>query len=360
MGSGRRILFLITDLKIGGMPSIVRDTVVRLANRTDALFEVACLAPWGPVADQISAAGVRTTPLGAAHQLDLRLFARLRRFIVENRFDTVFSFLVHANAAAAIISRSLPNVRFLQCIQTTQPKPRWHWRAMGIVHRAAECVVVPSESVAAALRERSRIPENKLVLIPNAVEPSEFPPSPIPFQSPQPEPFPVGFIGRLDPVKRLPDLLEATRLLAGRIHLHVFGDGAERPVIESEIVRLNLAQHVTLHGSVPHAQIAHQQIGLLVLPSIAEGLPMVLIEAMAARIPIVATDAPGIRDVIRHNHNGLLVPPKSPTRLAAAIEAMLTNIDLRRRLVDNAAAEVESDYAWPSVLEKYSTVVRLR
>src|SRR5262249_26050351 len=151
--------------------------------------------------------------------------------------------------------------------------------------------VVPSASVARAANERSHIAASKITIIPNAIDPAHF--ENLARDRSQSRPFPIGFIGRLDPIKRVGDLLIAIQRLNGRAHLHIFGDGIERHHIESQINSLGIQSWVTMHGTIPNPQSALSQIGLLVLPSAAEGFPMVLIEAMAARIPIVASNAPG-------------------------------------------------------------------
>jgi glycosyltransferase involved in cell wall biosynthesis len=101
------------------------------------------------------------------------------------------------------------------------------------------------------------------------------------------------------------------------------------------------------------------QIGMLVLPSLAEGFGLVLIEAMAAGVPVVATDAPGIRDVVVHERTGLLVPVAAPEALAGAIARLIDDAALRRRLIDNALREVRGRFAWPAVLRQYRDVLKL-
>src|SRR5437868_7944563 len=124
----RRILLLITDLEIGGTPTVVRELAIRLRRETDAHVEVACLSKWGPVADQLRDAGVAVTAFGAMRVWRLPSVVRqLRTLVREKSIDTVFSFLIHANTVAALASRRLEGVRFFQSIQTTQPNPRWHW-----------------------------------------------------------------------------------------------------------------------------------------------------------------------------------------------------------------------------------------
>ena len=155
----RRILLLITDLEIGGTPTVVRELALRLHAPPEVEVEVACLAKWGPVADQIKAAGLPVTSLDARGPRHLpRVVRRLRTLVRERGVDTVFSFLVHANFVAALASRKLTGVQFLQSIQTTQPRPRWHWRLQRHIWKYAEVVVVPSDSVAEAASAWSASP----------------------------------------------------------------------------------------------------------------------------------------------------------------------------------------------------------
>jgi glycosyltransferase involved in cell wall biosynthesis len=356
----RRILLLITDLQIGGTPTVVRELAVRLREPRRVEVEVACLAGWGPVADQLRDAGVPVTALGAASVAALpRTLWRLVRLVHGRRYDNVFSFLVHANALAALASLACPGVRFLQSIQTTQPNPRWHWRVQRLAAWAADKVVVPSPSAAAVARRWAGVPAADVVVIPNAVDFTAFDaiyrrnvgrvPTP---------PFRVGFLGRLDPVKRVPDLLRA---MAGApdVHVHLFGDGADRRRIETEVERLGMASAVTLHGTVARPADALADLDVLVLPSEAEGFGLVLIEAMAAGVPVVATDVPGIRDVVADSRTGLLVPVGDRVTLRAAIVASAAPDGVRQRLIPTARLDVERRFGWPAAVAPLRQVLRL-
>ena len=358
----RRILFLITDLQIGGTPTVVRELATRLHGPPDTSVEVACLAPRGPVAEQLESGGLSVHPLNARGATDVVAILRLGRLVRRGKYDTVFSFLVHANVAAALIKPFFPEVQFIQSIQTTQPNPGWHWKAQAVAQHAAEVVVVPSESVALAAIERSHVPYDKIAIVSNAIDPADF--SDILTDATlerlfSAEPVPIGFIGRLDPVKRIPDLIEAVARLDDRVHLHVFGDGPERDRLERQIAWLRIEPRVTLHGSVPHPREALRQIGLLVLPSEAEGFGLVLIEAMAAGVPVVATDAPGIRNVVTDDVTGLLVPVGSPRDLAGAIRRVLDDFALRQRLVSAGRSDVLRRFTWDAVLPKYQELLGL-
>jgi glycosyltransferase involved in cell wall biosynthesis len=352
----RRILLLITDLEIGGTPTVVRELAIRL-RQPNVEIHVACLAKWGPVADQLTEAGIPVTALAAGGPQDLRVLPRLIHLIRKNRFDTVFSFLVHANAVAAAASLWVRDVRWIQSVQTTQPWPRWHWHVQHFAARAADAVAVPSPSVAAAAVNLSNIPKEKIVVIPNAIDPADFEKSPIPQADPRP--YPITFIGRLDPIKDIPTLIAAVDELKGLVHLNIYGQGADRPRIEREIVRRNLAGNVTLHGAIPHPQSALTHSGLLVLPSLAEGFGLVLIEAMAAAVPIVATNVPGIADVIQPEKTGLLVSPSNPASLAAAIRRVIEDRPLRAQLILNASREVQQRFTWNPILDQYRKLLKL-
>ena len=351
----RRILLLITDLQIGGTPAVVRELAFRLAGEQDVHVHVACLDRWGPVVDQLRERGIRVTALDACCRMDAHVIFRLIRLIRRENIDTVFSFLVHANAAAALAGLVSPQVRFLQSIQTTQASPRWHWLLQHAVQHAAQRIVVPSPSVAEAARQWAAVPAWKIDVIPNAVEAGDFsvPRRDVPGKR-------VGFIGRLDPIKRIDDLLAAMSLLKQDVVLDIFGEGSQRRQIESIMRRLNLGPRVILHGSVNGAAQALAGIDVLVLPSDAEGFGLVLIEAMAAGVPVIGTNVPGIRDVIQDGGNGLLTPPRNPRALADVVERVLSDEALRETLTAGGTASVRERFAWPIVYRQYRELLLSR
>jgi glycosyltransferase involved in cell wall biosynthesis len=356
----RRILLLITDLEIGGTPAVVRELAVRLRDATHAHIEVAGLSQAGPLQDQLFTKGVKCTALGAEGPRDLKITRTLYRLLRHNRIDTVFSFLIHANTLAAAMRLVYPHARYFQSIQTTQPNPAWHWTIQRLIHPAAEKIVVPSPSVAAAAQRWSGVPMAKIVVIPNAIDPADFGGADgPPVNRQQQGTFNIGFIGRLDPIKRIPDLLQAITLIPGSTHLHIFGQGAQRPLIEATITQLKLTNRVTLHGAIERPQEALEKIDLLVLPSQAEGFGLVLIEAMAAGVPVVATNVPGIRDVVIDNETGLLVPPRSPAEIARAIRKIIDDPGLRARLIENGAKSVRERFTWDKSLPQYLKLLQL-
>jgi len=349
----RKILLLVTDLEIGGTPTVVRELAVRL-NGGDVTVEVACLSQWGPVAEELKQAGVTVHALAATSVRDVTVIARTISLIRRRGYDTVFSFLIHANVVAAIALR-FAEFRLIQSIQTTQPGPRWHWWMQRLVRHAAEKIVVPSESAARVARERSHVAGEKIVVIPNAVEADAFSASTIPAADPRP--YPIGFIGRLDPVKRVPFLVRAMVSVKQRVHLHIFGEGQERAEIAAAIQTYGLGTSVTMHGAVARPQMALEQIGCLVLPSIAEGFGLVLIEAMAAGVPVIGTDVPGIREIVRDGETGILAPAHDEVALAGAIDRVVEDGQLRARLIQRARSYVREHFVWEKILPRYRALL---
>lgn len=354
----RRILLLITDLEIGGTPTVVRELAVRLHAPPDVEMEVACLSKWGPVATQIRDAGISVTPFGARGPREIRRAVALTREIVRTRrIDTVLSFLVHANVVAALASRRLPDVRFLQSIQTVQPRPRWHWVAQRWAHRHADRIVVPSRAIARAAQKRSGVALQKSVVISNAVDPGAFPRVEV-FTGPKVR---AGYLGRLDPAKSPGDLLPALEFAdLDDAELHYFGDGPDRAELERETDELGLRSRVFFHGAVKRPQNALHQIDVLWQPSAVEGFGLVVIEAMASGVPVVARAAGGTLDIITDGNNGLLAAPTTGHRRFAQSLALLRDDSaLRRRLIEGGLRTVRERYTWDVVLPRYRELLGL-
>lgn len=155
-------------------------------------------------------------------------------------------------------------------------------------------------------------------------------------------------LGRLSPEKGQRVLLEALALVpasaAARVRLLVVGDGAERAALET------LAQTTSTDGRVrflgwrtdPHRCLGAAD--LFVLPSLREGLPLALLEAMAVGLPIVATAVGGVPEALDHGEAGLLVPPGDATALAVALRTLGTDAAQRRRMGQAAESRARTAY----------------
>lgn len=177
----------------------------------------------------------------------------------------------------------------------------------------------------------------------------------LPWEDPGIRPPAILAVGRLVEKKGFDVLVEACRILRGRgspFTARVIGEGPERAVLAAQIERSGLAGVVTLAGAQPQAEVfaAMRGAAVLAMPSVVsengdrDGLPTVLLEAMALGTPCVASDVTGLPELVRDGETGLCVPEGDPDRLADAIERLLGDAALRSRLARAARARVERDF----------------
>jgi glycosyltransferase involved in cell wall biosynthesis len=166
----------------------------------------------------------------------------------------------------------------------------------------------------------------------------------------------LGMIGRLDLQKGFKYLLGAVTALRNsfpRLRLLIAGEGPDRGKIEGLISQHGLNSVVTMAGSQTDMASVYKSIDIFVLPSLNEGLPMTLLEAMAAGKAIIATRVGAVPQVITDQVTGLLVEPADAASLAQAISQLLSHPDLCRQLAHRARACVERDYTAAGMVQKY-------
>ncbi|WP_255556492.1 glycosyltransferase family 4 protein [Methylococcus sp. Mc7] len=153
----------------------------------------------------------------------------------------------------------------------------------------------------------------------------------------------------LVPAKGQHILLDALALLLARgrrVHLTLVGQGPDRPSLEAQAGRLGPGSAVSFAGAVNQDEVFgyYAAADAFVLPSFAEGLPVVLMEAMALGVPCVTTHITGVPELIRDGIEGLLVAPSDAEGLAAAIERLMDDPALRSRLTEAGRAKVLAEY----------------
>ena len=176
-----------------------------------------------------------------------------------------------------------------------------------------------------------------------------------PYRSPRERPPRIVGVGRLVEKKGFVDLIEACAILAdeGRTFTcQIVGTGEKEVELRMRIAHLGLEDRVELLGPRPQSELVRlvQDAAVLAAPCVVgadgnrDGLPTVLLEAMALGTPCVSTDVTGIPEVIRDGETGLMVPQRDPATLAAAIGRLLEEPDLRARLADMARPLVEAEF----------------
>jgi len=173
-------------------------------------------------------------------------------------------------------------------------------------------------------------------------------------------PFSVLFVGRINRPKGVFDLVEAFSLakLPDSSHLHIVGDGEDVEELEAFIGQLGIGDKVTLVGTSSSVSEYLAESHVLVLPSYAEGIPRVVMEAFAAGTPVVGTDIPGIRQLVEDEVTGLLAPVGDTKRLARAIERICNNPDQARLMAGNARFLVEKSFSAERMAQDFETEYR--
>ena len=156
-------------------------------------------------------------------------------------------------------------------------------------------------------------------------------------------------VGRLVPDKAHVLLLEAAALVrdAGiSLRVVLAGDGPERLRLQVLVDRLRLGGSVEMIGAVPQDRLVelYREADIFCLPSLAEGLPIVLMEAMATGLPVVATSVAGVPELVRHGESGLLVEPGRVAPLTAALLELAESPELRHEIGASGRAVVEANY----------------
>jgi colanic acid/amylovoran biosynthesis glycosyltransferase len=156
-------------------------------------------------------------------------------------------------------------------------------------------------------------------------------------------------VGRLTPAKCQVLLVQACAQLrdAGlSFHLKMVGAGPDRARIEREVVLQDLQSHITMTGALNQQEVkqAFAQADVFVLPSLAEGIPVVLMEAMCSGVPCVTTPVNGIPELIEHGVSGLLATPGDVESLTAQLQRILSSCDLRQSLANAARDKVTTHF----------------
>ena len=235
--------------------------------------------------------------------------------------------------------------------------------------RICDALIVLSESELQTGLNKKICKADKLHLIPHGIKPPEFLPKNDAREALQKISnfqFPIsnlviGTIANFYPTKGLPYLIEAAAKLKNKHNFQVaiIGDGIERAYLESLIVKYGLADKIFLPGQIPEAAKYLKAFDIFVLPSVKEGLPYAMMEAMAAGLPIVATRVGGIPEMIWDGQSGLTVPSKDPETLAATIEKLIDNPELRMALGTAAKADAEKKFGLERMLDETKKIYGL-
>lgn len=287
------------------------------------------------------------------------LYRTVKRLHREIAFDAVNTHWLYPDGVAATWTTSLlklPHVvTALGCdanlfMKQSHKRPQIEWAL-----RKADGVTVVSDALRQFLVEKG-LKGKRIDVIPNGVDAELFHPRDktecVKKLGLQHKGKSVVFVGQLLEVKGIVHLIKATELLAtaGRdILVYLVGEGADRPKYEAQINHRGMFKYMRLIGNRTHAEIPLWMgaADVFCLPSIREGFPNVVLEALFSGRPVVASKVGGIPEMV-HDNNGLLVEPKNPAALAEALEKALD-----REWDSQSIVNTVSHLSWERAAERY-------
>ena len=366
-----RILHVISRLSFGGAEALVSHWLTQLHNDGHDV-EVCVLYSKGHFADELEKNGVLVhnlalDPAAKSYQPKgkYNFFALfpLAKLIRNGKYDVVHAHLFPTSLFVSLVSLMIRSPVYVFSEHNVTNGRRHYPLLKGVdwfIYQRYAKIIAVSEEVKSALLAWLPGLNNKIEVVPNSIDPAKFQMSAAKIDEMHKElNIPrdsqvILFAGRLVPAKGPDILIEALEFLAkGNTPFRVLiaGDGPLLPDLQQHMTA-TLNDSVTFLGMRKDVPALLGVADLLVLPSRWEGLPMVMLEAMAARRPIVATSVGGIPGVIEHGINGWLISPGSPGLFAEGMRDVLESQTLRQKLVEGAYATVCNKYSVKAAIQK--------
>ncbi|MBS0266752.1 MAG: glycosyltransferase [Planctomycetes bacterium] len=372
MPQNLKVVHLVISLDCGGMERIVLD-LIREGKKRGQIVSVICMERPGTLSADAEALGGHIYCLQKRPGLQLSTFKRYEALLRELQPDLVHSHsigcLFYCGPAARSLGIPVVHTEHINNIghpmagrfQRWRKTWLWSWAA-----RFCQRFVCVSADIAAVLEQQRIVPKAKLRVLLNGIDTGRIASAESSAELRESLQIPagarvVGTVGRLNPIKSQHLLVRAFAKLKPQFpdtHLLLVGDGPARAQIESLVSELQLADSVHLAGYQSEPQNYLKLMNVFALPSSLEGLPLVILEAWAAGLPVVATAVGGVPDLIRHGDNGYLIPRGDELALQESLTNLLKDSSLAESMGQRARQEAVSQYDLSRMAGDYATQYR--
>jgi glycosyltransferase involved in cell wall biosynthesis len=347
---GLRLVYLITSSGIGGAEMQVC-ALARAFNRRGWDVGVVTMLPLGEPFAGLDDEGIWTATLGMRRRIpDPRALLRLRGLLRARGPHVLHGHMVHANLMARASQLLVRTPVIVSTMHNQNEGAQWRYTAYRLTNRlSALTTAVSTEAVEEAIHRRAA-PKGGIVFVPNGIDAGRYDRDQAIRASTRrdlglTDQFTWLAVGRLVEAKAYPDMLSAFRLVLGRhpaARLLIAGTGPLEQSIRASIADLGLGSAATLLGLRSDVPALMQAADGFVMSSAWEGLPMVLLEATASSLPVVATDVGGSRDVVVDGVSGHIVPLRRPDALARAMCEVMALAPGQREKMGAAGRDVIS------------------
>ncbi len=294
-------------------------------------------------------AHIRHISLGRKSKRDVHRLQKLAVLLRRERFDVVHAHKFGSNVWGSLIGRAcrVPVVLAHEHTWSYAGNPLRIWIDGHVVGKLATRFIAVSEHDRERMIALEGVPAGKVLVMPTGYVPFPFSPQDTDLRAElglaRDVPL-VGVAAVLRRQKALNVLVDAHARLITRVtdaHLVIAGDGPCRHELERHIDRLGIAGFVHLLGQRSDVTAILHAVDVAALSSDWEGMPLFVFECMATNTPLVATSVGGLREIIQTGTTGMLVPPQDPAKLADALQMLLTNPILAKRLAAAASRRLE-------------------
>ncbi|MHB1035908.1 MAG: glycosyltransferase [Pirellulales bacterium] len=359
-----RLALCITELDFGGAERCLVELATRLAR---SRFEpvVYCLGP-RPQADESSlaarleAAGIEVHCLGARSSWQfVPIVRRVAQLLAAQRPEILQTFLFHANVVGPLAARRSGVPHVVTGIRVAERRSRAYLWLERLAARRAERHVCVSRSVAEFSHAQGRLPAERLVVIPNGIDVDRYPARSavdLTGLGLPPNRRAVTYVGRLDRQKGVRWLVETAPQWLAQLPNHdllLVGNGPEQPALVALSEKLGVASRIHLSGWRSDVPEILRASNLLVLPSAWEGMPNVVLEAMASGLPVVATDVEGVRELLGPAAEAQVVPGGNSQEFSERIVAIASNPELAASLGQENRCRAEREFSLAKMVAAY-------
>ncbi len=363
-----QICLATTELATGGAEKCLVNLACGLSS---AEFSVRVLsltplptAPKDALLKQLQAAGI---PVDTLNVTSIRQFLsanrQLHRYLVKHRVDLLQTFLYHCNVLGALARKKLPSLLQVSGIRVADPS-RWRQLLERRAARRWDHTICVSQDVAAFARDRLRLDDKNITVVPNGIDAEQY------ANNRSDRTSMLGTdsdkrwlltIGRLESQKGLDWLLKLAPTLLKQSPQHdlvLVGDGSQRFRLEQRALQAGIADRVHFLGWRSDIPQLLGAADLLLLPSRWEGMPNVLLEAMASSLPVVALPVHGVEQILAELGEFQIVRDNSPDTFVERITQLLADPDLRVTLGRQNRDRILANFTIAQMVQQYSDLYR--
>ncbi len=359
-----KVLFVSTSTTIGGAEKTLYTLATQIDPRRFSVVGVVSLKAEGEYARRLSGHGLPVTTLGVTNLPGPAAMRKLSELIERERPDIVHAFMYQAIQLARLVKmRTRTPFKLIASPRVNYRSRSWLTLLIDRFLRGQDDLLIAEcETSHQFLVGHLGYDAQKVTAILNGIDPDSSPTAKIDRQKKRSEMglesgnMLVGAVGRLDPQKGFATLIEAMKDLKDLpVDCAIIGEGPQREYLKDLIRQWGLANKVRLFGEQAAISSWLPAFDIYCLPSLWEGLPNALLEAMACGLPIVASAIDGVPEAIKHDHDGVLVPPSSPAALSLALRALALDSERRARLGAAAKATVARRFTRARMVREYES-----